>query len=70
MSTEQLGLVERLRNGGQPDLADMAQRMDLALRQIHYAVQFEQLCPGTFDFRRCEELIRGAITTDTKKGAT
>jgi hypothetical protein len=29
---EALGLVERLRNGGQPDLADMAQELIEALR--------------------------------------
>ncbi len=45
-------------------------RMDMALRQIFYRVQFEQLCPGTFEFKKCEDLIRAAITTDTKKGTT
>jgi hypothetical protein len=69
-STPPTDLVTRLRNGGQPDLADMAARMDMALRQVFYAAQFEQLCPGTFDFKRCEDVIRAALTTDTQKEPT
>ena len=56
-----LGLVERLRNGGQSDLADMAERRDFVLRQIFYACQWEQLMPGSFNFAECETKIREAM---------
>jgi hypothetical protein len=39
--------------------ADPAQ----ALEQILLALQFEKVCPGTFNFARCEELIRSALQT-------
>jgi hypothetical protein len=42
-------------------------RMDMALRQVFYRIQFEQLVPGSFDFAEAEDLIRLAITTDTPK---
>lgn len=34
MNTPQMGLVERLRNGGQPDLADMAEALVEALQEV------------------------------------
>lgn len=36
-----------------------------ALRQILAAVQFEQACPRTFDFSRCEQLCRAALGEKT-----
>ncbi len=63
--TAQLGLVKRLRNGGQADLADMASIQERTLRLILAAMDFETACPGTFDFERCCNLIRKTLEKTT-----
>lgn len=45
-------------------------RMDQVLRRIFYAAQWEQVCPGSFNFVECAQMIRDALTTDTKKEPT
>ncbi len=62
---EHWGLSERLHNGGQIDLYEMAMAQERTLRMILAAMEFEGICPETFNFGKCCDLIHKTLEKTT-----